>query len=111
MLRQNPSVRLYRSCIKKVWVCSTDRELSYPNPPMQCPLCGHPKSHKHGKTSKGSHRYRCPHCHQTFSETFDTLYYRRQISLQTLQKILQSHAEGSGLRGLARITGWHMTPV
>lgn len=44
-------------------------------------------------------------CHQTFSETFDTLYYRRQISPQTIQTILQSHAEGSSLRGLSRITG------
>ncbi|BDM80848.1 hypothetical protein AM10699_37150 [Acaryochloris marina MBIC10699] len=72
---------------------------------MQCPLCDHPTTHKHGKTSKGSQRYRCPHCHQTFSETFDTLYYRRQISSETIQAILQSHAEGSSLRGLSRITG------
>ena len=72
---------------------------------MQCPLCGHAKTHKHSKTSKGSQRYRCPHCQQTFSETFDTLYYRRQISPQTIQTILQFHAEGSSLRGLSRITG------
>ncbi len=72
---------------------------------MQCPLCGHPKSHKHGKTSKDSQRYRCSHCQQTFGETFDTLSYRRQISPPTLQIILQAHAEGSSLRGLSRITG------
>nr|WP_236619077.1 IS1 family transposase [Acaryochloris sp. CCMEE 5410] len=72
---------------------------------MQCPLCGHPTTHKHGKTSKGSQRYRCLHCQRTFSETFDTLYYRRQISPQNLQTILQSHAEGISLRGLSRITG------
>ncbi|KAI9135642.1 IS1 family transposase [Acaryochloris sp. CCMEE 5410] len=63
-----------------------------------------------GKTSKGSQRYRCPHCHQTFSETFDTLYYRRQISSETIQTILQSHAEGSNLRGLSRITGVAYNP-
>lgn len=68
---------------------------------MQCPLCGHPKIHKQGKTSKGSQCYRYPHCHPTFSKTFDTLYYRRQVSLQTIQ----THTEGSSLRGLSRITG------
>ena len=72
---------------------------------MQCPLCGHLKTHKHGQTSKGSQRYLCLYCHQTFSETFDTLYYRRQLSPETIQTILQSHAEGSSLRGLSRITG------
>lgn len=72
---------------------------------MQCLLCGSPKTHKHGKTSQGSQRYRCPHCQQTFSETFDTLYYRRQISAEIVQTILQSHTEGSSLRGLSRITG------
>ena len=72
---------------------------------MECPLCGHPKTHKHGKTSKGSQRYRCPHCQQTFSETFDTLYYRRQISPATVDTILQSHSEGSSLRRLSRIAG------
>lgn len=44
-------------------------------------------------------------CQQTLSDTFDTLYYRRQISPQTIQTILQSHAEGSSLRGLPRVTG------
>ena len=67
---------------------------------MECPLCGHLKTHKHGKTSKGSQR-----CHQTFSETFDTLYYRRQISPETVHTILQSHSEGSSLRGLPQIAG------
>ncbi|RQH22409.1 IS1 family transposase, partial [Okeania hirsuta] len=33
---------------------------------MECPLCGHQKTHKHGKTSKGSQRYYCPECLQTF---------------------------------------------
>jgi transposase-like protein len=47
---------------------------------MQCPLCGHAKAHKHAKTtSKGSQRYRCPTCKQTFTGTFDTIYYRRKV--------------------------------
>lgn len=70
---------------------------------MQCPLCGHLKGHEHGKTSKGSQRYHCPNCQKTFTETFDTLYYRRQITQGEVHTILQSHAEGSSLRGIARI--------
>ncbi len=49
---------------------------------MECPLCRHQKPHKHGKTSKGTQRYYCPKCKQTFTETFDTLYYRRQIEAE-----------------------------
>jgi len=70
---------------------------------MQCPLCGHPKAHKHGSTSKGSQRYHCPNCEKTFTDTFDTLYYRRQITPEEVHTMLQSHAEGSSLRGIARI--------
>lgn len=72
---------------------------------MECPLCSHPKSHKHGKTSKGSQRYRCPNGRQTFTETFDTLYYRRKVREETVRIVLQSHAEGSSLRGVSRISG------
>lgn len=73
--------------------------------PMQCPLCGRLRSHKHGKTSKGSQRYFCPECRQTFTDTFDTLYYRRQVSEEDVRIVLQSHAEGSSLRGISRISG------
>ena len=72
---------------------------------MECPLCGHPKAYKHGKTSKGSQRYRCPNCQQTYTDTFDTVYYRRQVNEQTVRVVLQSHAEGSSLRGVSRISG------
>lgn len=71
---------------------------------MKCPLCGHEKSHKHGKTSKGSQRYLCPKCQQTFTDTFDTLYYRRQVSEENVRIVLQSHVEGSSLRGISRIS-------
>ena len=70
---------------------------------MECPLCGHQKAYKHGKTSKGSQRYHCPNCQKTFTETFDTLYYRRQITQDEAHTMLQSHGEGSSLRGIARI--------
>ncbi len=72
---------------------------------MKCPLCGHDKPHKHGKTSKGSQRYFCPKCQQTFTDTFDTLYYRRQVSEEDMRIVLQSHAEGSSLRGISRSSG------
>ena len=71
---------------------------------MECPLCGHHKTHKHGKTSKGSQRFYCPICQQTFTETFDTLYYRRQRSPEKIRTVLQAHSEGSSLRGVSRIT-------
>ncbi len=72
---------------------------------MNCPLCSHDKPHKHGKTSKGSQRYFCPKCQQTFTDTFDTLYYRRQVSEEDMRIVLQSHSEGSSLRGISRISG------
>jgi len=72
---------------------------------MRCPLCGHEKPLKHGKTSKGAQHYFCSKCRQTFSETFDTLYYRRQVSEDDIRIVLQSHAEGSSLRGINRISG------
>ncbi|MBG1271554.1 IS1 family transposase [Nostoc sp. WHI] len=72
---------------------------------MECLLCGHNKVHKHRKTSKGSQRYYCPHCQQSFTDTFDTLYYRRHSNAEEVRLILQSHAEGSSLRGVSRISG------
>ncbi len=72
---------------------------------MPCLLCGHEKTDKHGQTSKGSQRYFCPACKQSFTDTFDTIYYRRQLKPDEVQTILQSHCEGSSLRGVARISG------
>jgi len=72
---------------------------------MPCPLCSHDKTHKHGKTSKGSKRYRCPNCKQTFTNTFDTIYYRRQVSQEEVRIVLQAHCEGTSLRGISRISG------
>jgi transposase-like protein len=71
---------------------------------MQCPLCGHDKADKHGRTPKGVQRFKCPQCNQTFTETLDTLYYRRQVSEAEVHTMLQSHSEGASLRGVSRIT-------
>jgi transposase-like protein len=72
---------------------------------MRCRLCSHDKTYKHGKTSSGSQRYRCPNCKQTFTDTFDTIYYRRQTSSEKVRIVLQSHCEGTSLRGISRISG------
>jgi transposase-like protein len=70
---------------------------------MDCPFCEHPNPHKHGRTSKGSQRFQCANCDQTFTETIDTLHYRRRVPPEQIETILQAHAEGSSLRGISRI--------
>ncbi len=72
---------------------------------MECPLCGHLKAHKHGKTPNGVQRYFCPGCQQTFNEHFDTLYYHRHVSPEQIRQVLQAHSEGSSLRGISRTSG------
>ena len=72
---------------------------------MECRLCGHSKTHKHGKMPNGHQRYFCLQCKQTFSESFDTLYYWRRVSPEQVQQVLQAHSECSSLRGVSRITG------
>jgi transposase-like protein len=78
---------------------------------MECKLCGHPKTHKHGLMPNGDQRYFCPECKQTFCESFDTLYYYRHVSPEQLQQVLQAHSEGSSLRGIGLITGLAYNPV
>jgi transposase-like protein len=72
---------------------------------MECRLCGHPTTHKHGKAPNGSQRYFCPQCQQTFNERFDTLYYHRQVTPEQIRQVLQAHSEGSSLRGISRTSG------
>ena len=71
---------------------------------MDCPLCGQIKPHKHGKMPNGPQRYLCPACRQTFSESFDSLSYRRHVSAEQIRQVLQAHSEGSSLRGISRTT-------
>lgn len=71
----------------------------------KCKLCGHSNAHKHGTLASGIQRYRCPCCHKTFTASFDTLFYRRQVTPEQVRQVLQSHTEGSSLRGIARTTG------
>jgi transposase-like protein len=67
--------------------------------------------HKHGKTAKGVERFKCPVCAQTFTATFDTVYYRRQVSASEMHTILQSHREGVSIRGIIRISGRSINTV
>jgi lambda repressor-like predicted transcriptional regulator len=53
----------------------------------------------------GHQRYLCPTCHQTFSENFDSLYYRRHVSPEQIRQVLQAHSEGNSLRGVSRLSG------
>lgn len=72
---------------------------------MECRLCSHPHTHKHGKAPNGSQRYFCPQCQQTFNERFDTLYYHRHVTPEQIRQVLQAHSEGSSLRGISRTSG------
>lgn len=58
-----------------------------------------------GLTSKGSQRYRCPNCKQTFTYTFDTIYYRRQVTEEQVRIVLQAHCVLTSLRGISRVSG------
>ena len=78
---------------------------------MDCPFCDHPITHKHGRTSKGSQRFKCAQCSKTFTDTFDTLYYRRQVEPDDVAMILQAHAEGTSLRGIGRVSQRTYTTV
>jgi transposase-like protein len=72
---------------------------------MNCIFCDHPNVYKHGKTEKGYQRYKCPNCGKTFPEHLETLYYGRHLDAEEIRIILQSHSEGSSLRGISRIIG------
>lgn len=42
-------------------------------------------------------------CHKTFMETVNTIFYRKQVSAETIWRVLTSLAEGVGIRKTARI--------
>ncbi|OUL35177.1 hypothetical protein BV372_11655 [Nostoc sp. T09] len=83
----------------------TQKQTNFSKQKVECPLCGYDRTRKHGKTSKGSQRYFCPSCRQTFSETLNTLFYRRQVNNEDVQIVLQSYAEGMSFRAISRISG------
>jgi transposase-like protein len=72
---------------------------------MECRLCGHLSTHKHGKAPNGSPRYFCSQCQQTFNGRFDTLYYYRHVSEEQIRQVLQAHSEDRSPRGISRTSG------
>lgn len=72
---------------------------------MDCLFCGEPDVHKHGVTSSGTQRYWCPACGHSYTESFDTLYYRRKVTPAQVAQVLQAYAEGCSQRGISRLTG------
>jgi transposase-like protein len=58
-----------------------------------------------GKTQNGTQRYRCKGCGRTFTETWGTVFYRRQASRETILETLALLAEGVRISSLARAKG------
>ena len=72
---------------------------------MDCRLCSHPKTHKHGLMPKGHQCYFCLECKQTFK---GKLGHTLLLALDSLQSQCNSYCkpkhEGSSLTGISRIT-------
>ena len=64
---------------------------------------GKPNIIKAGKTKAGVQRYECKTCHQTFTETKGTLFYRKQTPASEILEILALLAEGSRVSSLTRV--------
>jgi transposase-like protein len=60
---------------------------------------------KIGKTPKGVQRYQCKTCHQTFTETTGTIFYRKRTPEQEILETLALLAEGSRISSLSRAKG------
>jgi hypothetical protein len=58
-----------------------------------------------GKTRKGTQRYRCKCCGQTFTETYGTVFYRRQATRETILETLALLAEGVRISSISRAKG------
>lgn len=60
---------------------------------------------KIGKTKAGRQRYRCQSCSRTFTETKDTIFYRKRTCQQEIIETLAFIAEGSRVSSVARVKG------
>ena len=78
---------------------------------MQCPLCGHSKAYKHGKIASGKQGYHCAVCNRTFTETSDTLYYRRQTPPEGIRQVLQAHEKAVASEALPASLDLPITPL
>ena len=59
-----------------------------------------------GQTAKGTRRYRCKRCGQTFVETTGTLFYGKHTPQKEILETLALLAEGVRLASLARTKGF-----
>ena len=60
---------------------------------------------KAGKTRAGVQRYECKTCHQTFTETKGTMFYRKQTPASEILETLALLAEGDRVSSLTRVKG------
>jgi transposase-like protein len=60
---------------------------------------------KAGRTKAGIQRYECKTCHQTFTETKGTLFYRKRTSPDKILETLAFLAEGNRISSLTRVKG------
>lgn len=60
---------------------------------------------KAGKTKVGVQRYECKTCHQTFTETKGTMFYRKQTARDKILETLALLAEGNRVSSLTRVKG------
>ena len=59
-----------------------------------------------GKTKAGRQRFKCKTCGSTFTETKDTIFYRRHTPGDEIIETLALIAEGSRISSLARVKGY-----
>jgi transposase-like protein len=60
---------------------------------------------KFGRTNKGTQRYQCKTCQQTFVETKGTVFYGRHHSPETILECLAWLAERNSLAAIRRVKG------
>jgi transposase-like protein len=60
---------------------------------------------KAGRTKAGVQRYECKTCHQTFTATKGTLFYRKQTPANEILETLALLAEGDRVSSLTRVKG------
>lgn len=68
---------------------------------MLCPDCGASHVKKNGLTSKGVQKFKCKECTHSFVETPAP----NRLTADDHRFILEHHAEGVSIRGIARLLG------
>ena len=72
---------------------------------QHCPECDR-KTVKRGEKSRRQ-QYYCKHCDKWFSETYDSIFYRRHLSEDEILKIYQYILQKKTFNDIAKITGHH----